>query len=88
MAGHGGRGKPLGMLTPTQFHSGWSRKWCPLCVEPDLVDDAAMTNAMKKKKSSAAAVDAFEGVAADLAGAGAADAWPPLAEAALAFTTS
>ena len=29
-----------------------------------------MTNAMKKKESSAAAVDAFEGVAADLAGAG------------------
>ena len=38
-----------------------------------------MTNAMKKKESSAAAVDAFEGVAA-------ADAWPSLAEAALAFT--
>jgi hypothetical protein len=29
-----------------------------------------MTNAMKKKESSAAAVDAFEGVAADLSGAG------------------
>jgi hypothetical protein len=29
-----------------------------------------MTNAMKKKESSAAAVDAFEGVAADLGGAG------------------
>ncbi|MDF9753009.1 hypothetical protein [Arthrobacter sp. ES3-54] len=34
------------------------------------MDDAAMTNAMKKKESSAAAVDAFEGVAADLSGAG------------------
>jgi len=29
-----------------------------------------MTNAMNRKESSAAAVDAFEGVAADLAGAG------------------
>jgi len=35
-----------------------------------LVDDAVMTNAMNRKESSAAAVDAFEGVAADLAGAG------------------
>jgi hypothetical protein len=34
------------------------------------MDDAAMTNAMKKKESSVAAVDAFERVAADLAGAG------------------
>ncbi|MCB5274178.1 hypothetical protein BJG92_01705 [Arthrobacter sp. SO5] len=35
-----------------------------------VMDDAAMPNAMNKKESSAAGTEAFEGAAADLAGAG------------------
>ncbi|GIU55825.1 hypothetical protein NicSoilC12_15740 [Arthrobacter sp. NicSoilC12] len=36
--GHGAVSfRPLGILTPTQFHLAQSRKWCPLCVGPELV---------------------------------------------------